>query len=608
MTAVLGLMYTANVFAWDEPLKDIDDYYVIETKEHLLWLSNAVNENKMQDIKAKLVNDIVFNDGVMTKESENVTIWEPLGGNGKINKGKIYNFRGVIDGQGHTISGLYCTDTYVAGLVSVNIGTIRNLGIINSYFYAQPNNQDDWGYSGSFAGENLDNGAIENCFARNNIVDGEYISGGITAIGDTSARIENCYTSCNVSSALASSASKYRKYADAICYYDDCGTVTNVYWENGKTVSYVSGALSFDTEFAARGALCYKLNQDGVLTSWRQNITDFCAPFDDYPVLNTSHYCVYLDDGVYTNRTDDPSVYHGGEGGGGEVTGDIEMNEDGFYEIYNTEHLYQFSDLVNDNPDKKDAKAILKNDITVNYDKITDQGSYRQWVPIGNVNAEYKGIFDGDCHTISGLYGDNMLNELEYSGLFGCIGEGADIRNVGVINSYFYSSISTGAISAACHGGSIINCFARDDVILGEAYMGGIAGQTDQGTMIADCFFVRGSINKNKSSKYYPVNAIVAGNMGNNGNIYEYTGASECYYYRIDGTTNVTWSGVTKLNGGDVDMNGQVNVVDAIRAMNMLYEIDENRLAYFLADFDCEGNVTETDVALILRAAAGLPN
>ncbi len=295
ITAIAGVVCAISLFASTAPSKDSDDYYVIKSKDDLIWLSNEVNQNKNQYIKAKLANDIVFNSGVMTSGSTGATVWVPLGGTGTTNNGKIINFRGVIDGQGHTISGLYCTDTYLAGIVSMNLGTIRNLGVVNSYFYSKIDPSDDTAFSGSFAAQNQ--GVIENCYAINTKVDGEYVCGGIAAMGDPNARIANCYTSCDVSSTLASSASKYRKYADAICYYGDCGSVSNVFWEEGKKTSYIGAAASYTKAMAASGALCYNLNKGG--GQYYQNVDS--GQKDQYPVLDPSHSAVMYKDGSYTN-------------------------------------------------------------------------------------------------------------------------------------------------------------------------------------------------------------------------------------------------------------------------------------------------------------------
>jgi hypothetical protein len=88
------------------------------------------------------------------------------------------------------------------------------------------------------------------------------------------------------------------------------------------------------------------------------------------------------------------------------------------------------------------------------------------WSPIGkegvnpnwNMNA-FKGTFDGDGHTISGLYIDNIFSGTNFFSLFGKV-SGATIKNLGVtevnINS---TSQQTGAIAGRLETSTVImNC------------------------------------------------------------------------------------------------------------------------------------------------------
>ena len=117
------------------------------------------------------------------------------------------------------------------------------------------------------------------------------------------------------------------------------------------------------------------------------------------------------------------------------------------YQIGTAEDLYRFARTVNDD-DNAAAWAILTDDIVLNDDVLNDDGrlngegsDFEQWTPIGKDSASsYKGTFDGQNHTISGLYIDSNA---EYIGLFGCIGEGATVRNVGIVDSYINGSGSS---------------------------------------------------------------------------------------------------------------------------------------------------------------------
>ena len=111
---------------------------------------------------------------------------------------------------------------------------------------------------------------------------------------------------------------------------------------------------------------------------------------------------------------------------------------DGNYLIGNAAELYGFAELVNNG--NATANAKLTADIVVNENVLdangeANTGDFVQWTPIGNVF--YSGTFDGQGHTISGLY----VSGNSYSvGLIGKVSGSATIKNLGIVDSYFNSS------------------------------------------------------------------------------------------------------------------------------------------------------------------------
>ena len=118
------------------------------------------------------------------------------------------------------------------------------------------------------------------------------------------------------------------------------------------------------------------------------------------------------------------------------------------YQISSREELYWFARLVNgklENEKKNtSANAILTADIIVNEGildankDLVSKSDFIEWEPIGTSNIDdnaYSGTFDGNKHTISGLY-FNKPNSYSV-GLFGYIGANGKISNVGVSDSYF---------------------------------------------------------------------------------------------------------------------------------------------------------------------------
>lgn len=174
------------------------------------------------------------------------------------------------------------------------------------------------------------------------------------------------------------------------------------------------------------------------------------------------------------------------------------LNSDGVYEIGNAGQLYWFSSLVNGDRTHADfesqngaANAILVKDIVVNDGDISklasaQSNSLRKWSPIGTLDNSYTGQFDGRNHTISGIYfSDSTADNV---GLFGYTRGGADIYNVGIVNSYIEGKNCVGGILGRNNnsGVNVQHCFSEATVI-GNEGVGGIEGSTYGGKII-NCY------------------------------------------------------------------------------------------------------------------------
>ena len=168
---------------------------------------------------------------------------------------------------------------------------------------------------------------------------------------------------------------------------------------------------------------------------------------------------------------------------------------DEVYEISNAGQLYWFAGLVNGTlsgvPQNTSANAVLTKDIVVNEnvlksDGTVNEGTFKEWTPIGiYFYKSYGGIFDGQNHTISGLYfsqGDKM-----YLGLFGI--NAGKISNVGILDSYFCGKVSVGGVCGYNFEGTITNCYNAGSVSGTENYVGGVSGDNSQG-IITNCYNV----------------------------------------------------------------------------------------------------------------------
>ena len=177
-----------------------------------------------------------------------------------------------------------------------------------------------------------------------------------------------------------------------------------------------------------------------------------------------------------------------------------EPNEiNGVYQIGTKEELYWFADKVNnDNANYGSANAVLTADITVNTGVLKADGNladdtsgFTSWTPIGYYNSSsdyvlYSGTFDGQGHTISGLYfNDTSVNLV---GLFGYLAENGEIKNVGVIDSYFRGMNGVGGVCGRNYYGTITGCYNTGTVSGSGNCVGGVCGyDTDNGT-ITGCY------------------------------------------------------------------------------------------------------------------------
>ncbi|MGN0106816.1 MAG: hypothetical protein ACI4A5_03855, partial [Hominilimicola sp.] len=108
-----------------------------------------------------------------------------------------------------------------------------------------------------------------------------------------------------------------------------------------------------------------------------------------------------------------------------------------------------------------------------------DLTSAAQWTPIGTGSTKsFQGNFNGDNHTISGVYVDTTSS---YVGLFGCT-YNAGISNVGVINSYIKGGSRVGGFVGYGNSSTYTNCYATGDVSGSGSRVGGFVGYGNSST------------------------------------------------------------------------------------------------------------------------------
>ena len=172
----------------------------------------------------------------------------------------------------------------------------------------------------------------------------------------------------------------------------------------------------------------------------------------------------------------------------------------------------------------------------------------------------FDGTFDGDNHTIKGIYHTNNGNNAEgkYNGLFGCIDKNGVVKNIVIsrdnhIESYGY----TGTI-ASLNMGKIENCVNNADVTAVGSFSGGICGY-----MLNGCGTIENCKNYgNVSAMTYAAGICGGSQSGKTITTYTYL-VDECENHGNISTTNGigsagvagAYSGAVKncTNSGNID-------------------------------------------------------
>ncbi len=411
-----------------------EDPYQISNAGQLYWFAAVVNNgygNTAQNNAAcaVLTDDIVVNknvlnsDGKLNSNGSDLKVWSPIG---IVDVGYIGNF----NGQGHTISGLYINDRSSSNLaLFVQIGNenctdsyVKNLGIIDSYFYGM--------YDASgIAYANY--GTIENCFNNSTIIGGVNSCGisyynyalikncyNIGIIGNASTRkacgiafvnydtIENCYN-----------AGVIKSISEIYGISTNSGnvTVTNCYYLDGRAEGR---GTPMSAEQFASGEVAYLLQGEQADGVWGQDLSVkgslpeiggkkvykvISCDSVKYIYLNTNQLSAHYDENPSDHICDGCEEVLGEcdyrDNGFCSVCGacePAELNANSYYEIGNAGQLFWFANYIN--TVDRTANAVLTADIDL---------ENRPWTPIGSTGENshnFRGIFDGQNHTIKGLY------------------------------------------------------------------------------------------------------------------------------------------------------------------------------------------------------------
>lgn len=180
----------ANESAWNgttvEPGKDASGVYQIGTAEELAWLAAEINNssNNSQSYSAVLTADIDLG----------YRPWTPIGC--YVDWQSNHPYRGVFDGQGHTVSGLYVTalSNGYAGLFGYTSGstTIKNLTVEGEIRLEDVSTTAK--HIGGIVGEA--NAKLERCVSRVRISAAGFGTRDTCAVGGIAGKLSGAMTDC----------------------------------------------------------------------------------------------------------------------------------------------------------------------------------------------------------------------------------------------------------------------------------------------------------------------------------------------------------------------------------------------------------------------------
>ncbi|MFZ2146341.1 MAG: GLUG motif-containing protein, partial [Sedimentisphaerales bacterium] len=211
--------------------------------------------------------------------------------------------------------------------------------------------------------------------------------------------------------------------------------------------------------------------------------------------------------------------------------------------------------LLGESPEDYDKHFILTADIDLAPNlpgrKVFDRAVI---APDVNETNEYfdgtpfTGVFDGNGHTISNL----TIEGGWYLGLFGYLGSGTEVRNLGVVDVNITGVDNVGGLVGYNYGGAVTRCYSTG-AVSGDYFVGGLVGY-NSGT-VTQCYS-SGMVNGSSS-----VGGLVGGNSS-----FQVATLTSCY-----STAVVTGDSCV---GGLLGINGRPNPADYGIRMQMGAVID----------------------------------
>ena len=292
----------------DEASK-FNGYYALSKAGHLVWLYNQVQvydetseTYPNESIKCYLANDISLKDVCHPADDANGVAeasWNPIGDNNL--------FKGIFDGNGHTVSDLYINSSgYNLGLFGQVAGAeIKNVIVQGNVtgFYEEANSQ-----SGQYVGLVLGIGSsgvkLENCESRGSVTGYKFVGGIVGLVPSSGGTITMCTNRATVKNYSGQSGEYFGGIVGSGCGLSLCANYADITTESDN-VGGLAGVLSSDSNWKGMnncmnvGNVKGKQNVGGLVGNCgaAQNVNNYSIG----RVEATSQYAGLLV-GTYTNN------------------------------------------------------------------------------------------------------------------------------------------------------------------------------------------------------------------------------------------------------------------------------------------------------------------
>lgn len=156
-----------------------------------------------------------------------------------------------------------------------------------------------------------------------------------------------------------------------------------------------------------------------------------------------------------------------------ELKKDITLNQYNIKGVAN--NLKKYTELDSSNISENQEVKTVANAYGYNGEVIINSDDTHKWLPIGCEKYPFEGNFEGNDHTIYGVY---IENDKDYQGFFGRCSKECRIEHLNLVAANVSAESYVGAIVGETEG--LINgCSVYSAMCKGKRYVGGIAGKTN---------------------------------------------------------------------------------------------------------------------------------